>query len=147
MKLDESLAEFADAEPEEALEMLIEFGDQLPPLSAARAAIGNPPECRVQECQTAVYLWADVVDGRMCLEASVTEKSPTVRGLVALLVDGLNGASPEEVLRIPDNLLPQLGLQETLGMTRQRGLAGVIARIKRAARQVAPMGASAEKTA
>ena len=147
MKLDESLAEFADAEPEEALEMLIEFGDQLPPLSAARAAIGNPPECRVQECQTAVYLWADVVEGRMHLEASVTEKSPTVRGLVALLVDGLNGASPEEVLRIPDDLLPQLGLQETLGMTRQRGLAGVISRIKRAARQVAPIGASAEKTA
>lgn len=147
MKLDESLAEFADLEPEEALEMLMEFGELLPPLSPGRAGLGNPPDCRVQECQTAVYLWADVVDGRMKLEASVTEKSPTVRGLVALLVDGLNGATPDEVLRIPDNLLPQLGLQETLGMTRQRGLAGVVSRIKRAARQGAPVSADREKTA
>lgn len=141
MKLNESLAEFADTEPEEALEMLMEFGELLPPLSPARAALANPPECRVQECQTAVYLWADVVDGKLRLEASVTEKSPTVRGLVALLVDGLNGATPQEVLQIPDNILPQLGLQETLGMTRQRGLAGVVARIKRAARQTATVDA------
>ena len=135
MKLDASLAEFADAEPEEALEMLMEFGEQLPPLSPGRVAERLPESCRVQECQTAVYLWVDVVDGRLRLEASVTEKSPTVRGLVALLVDGLTGATPAEVLGIPDNILPQLGLQETLGMTRQRGLAGVIARIKRVARE------------
>lgn len=146
MKLEQSLAEFADTDPEEALEMVMEFGEALPPLSPERAALHNPPECRVQECQTAVYLWADVVEGRMRLEASVTEKSPTVRGLVALLVDGLNGATPAEVLQVPDNLLPQLGLQETLGMTRQRGLAGVVARIKRAARQSESIAPVREKT-
>jgi cysteine desulfuration protein SufE len=135
MKLDESLAEFAGADPEEALEMLMEFGTHLPPLTPGRAAEGLPATCLVRECQTAVYLWVDVVDGHLQLEASVTEKSPTVRGLVALLVDGLTGATPAEVLSMPDNLLPQLGLQETLGMTRQRGLAGVIGRIKRVARE------------
>lgn len=142
MKLEESLAEFADVEPEEALEMLMEFGEQLPPLSPDRDAEQLPATCLVRECQTPVYLWVDVINGHMRLEAFVTEKSPTVRGLVALLVDGLQGATPHEVLNLPDNLLPQLGLQETLGMTRQRGLAGVIARIKRVAREASTGAAS-----
>ena len=34
---------------------------------------------------------------------------------------------------MPDDLLDQLGLTETLGMTRTQGLSAILARIKRAA--------------
>lgn len=132
MKLDEFLAEFAGTEPEEALEILMEFGGRLPPLSAARKGEQNSAGCRVQECQTPVSLWVDVIGDRVEIEADVPEQSPTVRGFVAMLVEGVSGSSREEVLSIPDNLLPALGLQETLGMTRQRGFQGIVGRIKRA---------------
>lgn len=137
MKLDEYLAEFAGVDPEEALEMLIDFSEQLPPLTEQRAQEGETPRCRVQECQTPVFLWVDVVEGRIRLEARVTERSPTVRGFVALLVEGLSGERAADVARLPDNLLPQLQLQETLGMTRQRGFQGILARIKREAKAAA----------
>lgn len=131
MKLTELLADFDGADPEEALEMLIEFADRLPPLSPQRAAEGQPPRCRIQECQTAVYLWVGVENGKVQLEAMVPEKSPTVRGFVALLVEGISGASAAEVEQLPDDFLPLLGLSETLGMTRRRGFRGIISRIKR----------------
>lgn len=131
MKIHEFLADFAGAEPEEALEMLIDFSERLPPLSAGRALEGQPARCRIQECQTAVYLWIDVTQGRVRLEAMVPEKSPTVRGFVALLVEGISGASPAEVAELPDDFLPVLGLSATLGMTRQKGFRGIVSRIKR----------------
>lgn len=131
MKLDELLAEFDGADPEEALEMLIESAETLPSVSDARAATAPPTECRIQECQTPVFLWADLVDGKVHLEAVVPEKSPTVRGFAALLVTGLEGATPEEVRSLPDDLLPRLGLADTLGMTRRRGFRGIVTRIKR----------------
>jgi cysteine desulfuration protein SufE len=133
MKLPELLAEFEGADPEESLEMLIEFGERLPPLSPSRESAAAPADCRVQECQTPVFLWVDVRDGRIYLEADVPEKSPTVRGFVALLVDGVAGATPAEIAALPDDFLPLLGLSETLGMTRQRGFRGIIGRIKRQA--------------
>lgn len=131
MKLDEFLVEFDGADPEEALETLIDFSETLSPLSARRAGEGPPPQCRIQECQTAVYLWVDVVGGKVQLEALVPEQSPTVRGFVAMLVEGLSGATPAEVTGLPDDFLPKLGLSATLGMTRQKGFRGIVTRIKR----------------
>ncbi len=60
-------------------------------------------------------------------------QSPTIRGLVALLVEGINGSTVDEVLEMPDDVLAPLGLAETLGMTRQRGARGLVAAIKRRA--------------
>ena len=134
MKLDELIAEFTDLEPDEKLEWLVEFADQLPELSAGRAAAPFPETCLVRECQTPVYLWVDQVDGRVRLEADVPRKSPTVRGLVALLVVGLNGEPVSSVLSLPDDLASVLGLNAALGMTRQQGFRGVVARLKQAVR-------------
>ncbi|MGQ0634055.1 MAG: SufE family protein [Planctomycetaceae bacterium] len=131
--LNELLAEFEGADPADALQMLIEFGDELPPVSAARQGAPLPAQCRVLECQTPVYLWVDVDRGAIRLEADVPEQSPTVRGFVALLVQGLKGATLPEIARLPDDFLPLLGLESTLGMTRRQGFRGIVSRIKRAA--------------
>ena len=131
MKLEPLFAEFEGLEARERLELLIEFSETLPALSPQRAAIPAPSECRVQECQTAVDLWVDVSDGTVMLEALVPRQSPTIRGLVALLIEGSNGARVDDVLEMPDNILEPLGLAETLGMTRQHGTRGLVAAIKR----------------
>ena len=131
MKLEPLFAEFEGLEARERLELLIEFSDTLPALSPQRAAIPAPSECRVQECQTAVDLWVDVSDGTVMLEALVPRQSPTIRGLVALLIEGINGARVDDVLEMPDNILEPLGLDATLGMPRQHGARGLVAAIKR----------------
>ncbi len=134
MKLDELIAEFTDLEPDEKLEWLVEFADQLPALSPGRAGVPFPETCLVRECQTPVYLWVDVSAGRVRLEADVPRKSPTVRGLVALLVVGLDGETVSSVKNLPDDLVTVLGLCGVLGMTRQQGFRGVVARLKQAVR-------------
>lgn len=131
MKLEPLFAEFDGLEPRERLELLIEFSDSLPDLSDPRSGEPAPRECRVLECQTAVDLWVDVIEGRVWLEAAVPRQSPTIRGLVALLVEGINGSRVDEVLQMPDDVLGPLGLSDTLGMTRQRGTRGLVAAIKR----------------
>ena len=136
MKLSELIADFEGLDDEEKLELLVELSDELPPTSNGRTAGSQAESCRVQECQTPVYLWVDVVAGRVRLEADVPKKSPTVRGLVTLMVQGLADASPEEVSGIPDDVIGYLGLQKALGMQRQQGFRGVVARIKREVRKL-----------
>ena len=141
MKLDELAAELNELDSTEKLEWLVEFADQLPNISTSRAAVPFPETCRVQECQTPVHLWVDVVQGRVHLEADVPRKSPTVRGLVALVVVGLQGESVEAVRSLPDDLIAALGLSSALGMTRQQGFRGVIARLKQSVRVAQGEGA------
>jgi cysteine desulfuration protein SufE len=131
MRWHDLIEEFRDLTPEERLEELVEMADRLPPVSAERSAKAYSESCRVKECQTPVYLWVEVRDNRVYVEADVSPKSPTVRGLVALVVEGIGGATIEEVLTLPADPVGELGLTEILGMTRQQGLRGVIARIQR----------------
>lgn len=135
MKLTEYLEEFEGLEPEERLEVLVEFAPTLPPLEGDNAHLSKQESCRIQECQTPVYLSCTVENGQVQLAAHVPEKSPTVRGFVALLVNGLSGASPSEVLEICPQIPAKLGLQQVLGMTRVRGFSGILDRIAQAVRR------------
>jgi len=48
------------------------------------------------------------------------------------LVVGLDGEPLEAALSLPEDLVAHWGLSAVLGMTRQQGFRGVVARIKRA---------------
>ena len=134
MPLSEFVSELNDLEPVEKLEWLVEFADELPDISAEKKATPFPEVCLIQECQTPVHLWVTVNAGKIHLEAHVPQKSPTVRGLVALVVRGLEGEDVAEGLNLPDDMVAHLGLGSVLGMTRQQGFRGVVARIKRGLR-------------
>lgn len=136
MKLDEYLEEFEGLDPEERLEVLMDFGHELPPLELEHQALQNRSDCQIQECQTPVYMHVGLRDSAVHLAAYVPEKSPTVRGFVAMLINGLEGNQPEEVLQIADNMPERLGLREVLGMTRFRGFLGIVAYIKREVRRL-----------
>lgn len=133
--LNDYIEEFRELDDSERLETLVEIAEELPPLSADRAAVPFPTQCRVSECQTAVHVWVDLLDGRIELEADVPHNAPTVRGLVTLVVRSLQGMPAADVLQLPDDLLPILRLDKALGMQRQQGLRGLIQRIKRETRR------------
>ena len=129
-KLDEVVEEFAGLEPRERLELLLDFADNLPPLPPEYQARRDAGENRVHECQTAVYLWVELRDGRVQLYADVAPEAPTVKGYVAILVDAFTGATPDEVLAVKPDLLHRLGLVDALGMVRMRGLGALLNRVR-----------------
>jgi cysteine desulfuration protein SufE len=122
---------FRAADRSTRLETLLDYSRKLPPVPERLEIEKDRADHRVHECQTPVFLWVEVEEGRVHIHADVPRESPTVRGFISLLARTLDGAAPEEVARIPDDLLDQLGLSETLGMTRTQGLTAILQRIKR----------------
>ena len=127
--LDEIIAELSESDRQERIDLLIDFAKNLPPLPEHLAEFKDASH-RVEECQSPVYLFAEMVGDRVALYADAPIEAPTVRGFVSLLIEGLSGATVEEVLKVPGDLIERCALQEVLGMLRVRGLSGVLRRIK-----------------
>src|SRR5215831_19559083 len=87
VKLDEIVAEFADLDPRERLELLLEFAENLPPLPERYQAQRDAGLHRVPECQTPVFIWVELIDGNVHIDADVAPEAPTVKGFVGILVD------------------------------------------------------------
>ena len=128
--LETLIPRFQAADLNTRLENLLDYSKKLPPLPARYEAEKELGHNRVHECQTPVYLWVELDDGRVHIHADVPRESPTVRGFISLLARSLEGQPAETVARIPIDLLDQLGLSETLGMTRTQGLTAILHRIK-----------------
>ena len=129
--LDTLIPRFKAADRQTRLETLLDYSKRLPPLPERYEAEKQQGHNRVHECQTPVYLWVEVDQGRVHIHADVPRESPTVRGFISLLAQTLDNQTPEAVAQLPDDLLDQLGLSETLGMTRTQGLTAILNRIKR----------------
>jgi len=129
--LDNIIPRFKSADRETRLETLLDYSKKLPPLPERYEAEKELGHNRVDECQTPVYLWVEVDDRGVHLFADVPRESPTVRGFISLLARTLEGERPERVAQLPLDLLDQLGLSETLGMTRTQGLTAILHRIKK----------------
>ena len=127
--LDAIVSELSEADRQERIELLIDFARNLPPLPD-RLAEHKDAAHRVEECQSPVFLFVELEKDRVAIHADAPIEAPTVRGFVALLVEGLNGATIEEILQVRDSLIEQIGLPEILGMLRVRGLSGVLRRLK-----------------
>lgn len=123
-------AEFAELEPRERLELLLEFAEKLAPLPPRYEAERDAGLNRVQECQTPVFLWVDAHQGQARIHAYVAPEAPTVQGFVSILIDIFSGASPEEVAATDSSLVHRFGLAEALGMVRLRGMQAIAHHIR-----------------
>lgn len=130
-RLEEIVDEFAGLEVRERLETLLDFAESLPPLPERFRVQREAGEHRVHECQTPVYLWVEVNDGRVQVYADSAPEAPTVKGFLAILVEALSGATVDDVLAVGPQLLNRLGLVEALGMVRMRGLQAILFHIRR----------------
>jgi cysteine desulfuration protein SufE len=139
-KVAEIVAEFADLDGREKLELLVDYANGLPPLPPAYEARKAVEDRRVHECQTPVFLWTECEQGRARLVAEVAPEAPTVKGFVAILAAAVNGRPAEEVAAIPDDLLERLGRAPVLGLLRARGLQAIPARLKRGLTAAAAAG-------
>jgi cysteine desulfuration protein SufE len=128
-ELETILNELTEADRQERIDLMLDFAKSLPPLPE-RLATHKDAAHRVEECQSPVYLFVEMNGSRIALHADAPIEAPTVRGFVAILLAGLNGATVEEVLQVPGDLVDRSGLAEILGMLRVRGLTGVLRRLK-----------------
>ncbi len=135
-RLDEAVDLFQSADPDTRLYLLLDYAERLPALPERYAAARDAGAGRVHECQSPVFLFPEVEDAggtrRLHLHADVPRESPTIRGLVGLLAETLDGEPPEAAAAVPDDLLHRLGLAQQLGMRRQQGFAGVLHQLKQA---------------
>lgn len=131
-RLQEIVEEFSWAEGQEKLELLLEYARKLPPLPEWLRDRRDAMD-QVHECMTPVFVHAEMHGGGIHFHFDVPEESPTVRGYAALLSEGVRGATPEDILRIPSDFYMEMGLQDVLSPRRLQGVHTILAYIKRLA--------------
>lgn len=134
-RLAEIVDELTSVGTKDRLTMLLEFAAELP----------DPPERytsdhgaleQVHECQTPLFLAVEVdLDGFVHLFFEAPVEAPTTRGFAGILHAGLDGLSADDVLATPDDFSARLGLAEAVSPLRLRGMAAMLARIKRQVRE------------
>jgi cysteine desulfuration protein SufE len=122
--------EFLAVGEPDRLQLLLEFSQELPALPSR---LEEHPELleRVAECQSPVFIVAEVDDGAVHLHATAPEQAPTTRGFASILVQGLEGLTPQQVLDTPNDVAHRLGLGKAISPLRLAGMSGMLARIKR----------------
>jgi cysteine desulfuration protein SufE len=131
-RLQEIVEDFQLAEGREKLEMLLEYSERMPPLPPHLQAEAGQME-QVEECMSPVYVQAELKAGGLEFYFDVPPESPTVRGYAALMAEGINGASPRQVLQIPADFYHAMGLQEVLTSQRLNGISAILAHMKQIA--------------
>ncbi|MFJ2552733.1 SufE family protein [Microbacterium sp. NPDC087591] len=126
--------DFLETPEADRLLLLLEFADDLPPVSDE---VANHPEMceRVAECQSPVYIYVEVVDGIVTMHATAPPEAPTTRGFASILVQGITGLTPDEVLAIPDDYPQSIGLTKAVSPLRIGGMTGMLMRAKKQVRQ------------
>jgi cysteine desulfuration protein SufE len=134
-RLQEIAEDFGAVPDKERLQLLLEFSEELPPLPARYAERRDLLE-QVPECQTPLFLAVEVDDdGAVHLFFDAPPEAPTTRGFAGILHAGLDGLGAAEILQTPGEFSSQLGLQDLVSPLRLRGMAAMLARIKRQVRE------------
>lgn len=132
--LSQTRDDFLSLSDQDKIQLLIEFAEELPELPDRYK---DHPELfeKVEECQSPVYIFVEVEQGRISVFATAPEQAPTTRGFASILVQGFNNLTPEQALEIPDDFPSTLGLNQLISPLRVRGMTGMLWRIKRQIRE------------
>jgi cysteine desulfuration protein SufE len=131
-RLQDIIEDFAISEGREKLELLLDYSERMPPLPDWLQSQHDGMD-QVHECMTPVFVQSVTEAGKMHFYFDVPPESPTVRGYAALLAEGLDGLSPQEILTVPNDFYFEMGLAEVLTHQRMNGISAILAHMKRLA--------------
>lgn len=135
-KLARVLDLFATMGRDQTMQALVEYARRFPELPDRFREMADDEAHKVHECMTPVSLFSETRDGRLWFYADVPQSAPTIRALIAVFTDALNGEPPQTVLALPPDFVHQL--MGKIGLsTRERGLNAIVARMKAHAREAA----------
>jgi len=95
-----------------------------------------PPESKIADnkvngCVSQVYITADFKDDKVWYKGD--SDAQLVKGLVALLIEGLNGLSPDEILAVTPDFIEETGLKVSLTPSRANGFYNIFQTMKKKA--------------
>ena len=114
LELLDELALFQDWS--ERYEYVISLGKQLPPMEGEK----QTEDRLIKGCQSQVWLDASCENGKMQFDAD--SDSLITKGMIALFVRVLNGATPDEVIQADMSFIDKTGLKDHLAPTRANAL-------------------------
>lgn len=105
--------------------MIIDLGNELPAIDESL----KTPDRLIQGCQSRVWLDAtEDADGKVHFTAD--SDAIIVKGIIALLIEALNGHTPREILDADLHFIKDIGLAENLSPTRSNGLNAMLKQMK-----------------
>ncbi|MEB3289355.1 MAG: SufE family protein [Leptolyngbya sp.] len=112
------------ADPKRRYEQLLFLAKKLDPLPEACKI----PENKVQGCVSQVFVVADLVDGKVQYQAD--SDAQITKGLVAFLVRGLNGLTPQEIVDLSPDFIKDTQLDVSLTPSRANGFYNIFKKMQ-----------------
>lgn len=113
-------------DPMARYKQLLFYASKLPPMPAEQHA----PENKVEGCVSQVWVVPELrEDGRLYWAAD--SDSQLTKGLAALLVLGLSGCTPAEVLSLQPGFIELLGLRQSLTPSRNNGFLNMFLKMQK----------------
>ncbi len=102
----------------------------------AKKLDGMPEESKIEDnkvqgCVSQVYITADLEDGKIWYKGD--SDAQLVKGLVALLIEGLNGLTPKEIIEVTPDFIEETGLNVSLTPSRANGFYNIFQMMKKKA--------------
>ncbi len=114
-------------DPKQKYEQLLAYAKKLEPMPEEAKIPAN----KVQGCVSQVYITADLEDGKIHYRGDADAQ--LVKGLVALLIEGLNGLTPAEILQVTPDFIEETGLKVSLTPSRANGFYNIFQLMKKKA--------------
>lgn len=122
---DEVIEEFQDFDDwMDKYQLLIDLGNDQPELDPKYKTDNN----LIDGCQSRVWLQADMIDGKLHLQAE--SDALIVKGIIALLIRVLSDHTPREILDTELYFIEEIGLKDHLSPTRSNGLLAMVQKIR-----------------
>ncbi|KAM3090566.1 SufE family protein [Phormidesmis sp. 146-35] len=118
------------SEPKRRYEYLLWFAKRLKAFPEAEKV----PENKVSGCTSQVYITAELQDKRVVFQGD--SDSQITKGLVGLLIEGLAGLTPEEIVQLAPDFIQTTGLTVSLTPSRANGFYNIFQTIQRKALQL-----------
>lgn len=103
---------------------IIELGNELPEFSEEARTEQN----LIDGCQSKVWFNAELVDGKIKLEAD--SDAIITKGIASLLIRVLSNQTPDDILNTELYFVDKIGLNAHLSPTRSNGLMSMIKQLK-----------------
>jgi len=104
---------------------LVQLGRAMDPLDNSL----KTPEHLVPGCIAKVYIYGEQgEDSKMCYYGDAD--AVMLKGLVAVLINGMNQLTPQEVLDTPPDFIKRLGIKQSLVPSRANGFYNIFKRIQ-----------------
>jgi cysteine desulfuration protein SufE len=113
--------------PKQRYEQLLWYAKKLPAMPEETKTEDN----KVKGCVSQVYITANLEDGKVWYQGD--SDAQLVKGLVAFLIEGLSGLTPQEIIQVTPDFIEETGLKVSLTPSRANGFYNIFQTMKKKA--------------